>query len=146
MELRTFITHGRKWSIMVNLNIPTQEMEETQWVTMGALYAAAQAAEEPIHIRVDSLKRNEERGCTSLFDEENETTHGTTVYDENWEGAEYQKKTPDGIRLLNAFGRFLGVEGETTSADVCNQTESRLPIIVTVTKTDKGWLWECMEA
>ena len=129
------------------MNIPTTEDVETVWVTMGERYADAKANEAPIVMRVDSLAPNEDRGCTSLFDETNEEqTTGTTIYDENWEGAEYQKKTPDGVRLLNSFGRFCGIEGGTTSEDVCEQMKEKLPVLVTVTKTEKGWLWETMEA
>jgi len=98
--------------------------------------------EAPFTMTVNKATWNEEKSVFYLFDEtDEEKTVATSVYATNHPSAKH-KNTPHGVRFARAALRtFTDIE-RNSDAIVAHINELEDGCTVTVTKTDKGILWE----
>jgi len=120
-----------------NINNKQSEQEEIEWQNWyeGDEYS----------ISCTRISFNEERAVFYLINANDNV--GTSVYATNPANSKYPNATPHGVRLVNALCRLLKQEGDKITATsvleaVDTHIEANEAITISVSKTDKGVLWQ----
>lgn len=95
-------------------------------------------------IRADTVSFKDE-GSPVFYVIDNESNTGTSVFCAHHPNAKFTDATPDGVRLANAAGRFLKIEGSVEATDLAESLTSEKKIAVKVEKTAKGRLWSIVK-
>ncbi len=120
-----------------NINTKTTEQEEIEWQNW---YES-----DEYSISCTRISFNEERGVFYLINATDNV--GTSVYATNPANSKYPNSTPHGVRLVNALCRLFKQEGDKIDSssllDCINaHIEENDALTVSVSKTDKGVLWQ----
>ena len=91
-----------------------------------------------------SLAYNDDKKCVTIFCEGNEAT---TFWMEHSSTSNFTDNTPEGIRVLRALGRHLGLEGKTTTDQIVELIRNELKshvLTLRMNKSEKGRLWSVL--
>jgi len=70
-----------------------------------------------------------------------ESNKGISVFAAHHPNAKFTDSTPHGVRLANAIGRAIELEGNVSGEDLASALTDLENAVVRVEKTDKGILW-----
>ena len=115
---------------------PKTEEQNVRWIAWSQ---EIKEVGDHFELRCDKLIFKEDPARFFLIDEENHL--GISAYCTNHPDSKFQNATPHGVRLANAIGRAVDLEGEVdveTLIDVVNSSDG---IVVHIEKTEKGVLW-----
>ena len=85
-----------------------------------------------------TFKEGEDQSVFYLIDEEN--NQGISVFCNHHPNAKFTDSTPHGVRLANAIGRSVDLEGSVGGVELADVLTD-LNGVVKVEKTEKGILW-----
>ena len=83
--------------------------------------------------------KNENQPVFYLIDED--SNKGTSVFAAHHPNAKFTDATPHGVRLANAIGRAVELEGNVSGDELAQALTDLENAVVRVEKTEKGILW-----
>tara|TARA_R110000751_G_scaffold282561_1_gene385747 strand:+ start:25 stop:423 length:399 start_codon:yes stop_codon:yes gene_type:complete len=127
---------------MAKFTIQTSSLTENAPLEWISYYDSVKVVGESFSFTAEKLLFNEDNNVIRCINESE--AQGVSIYTAHHPEAKFKDSTPDGIRLINALGRFLEVTGDDIESDYLFKVASEnCPMIITCTRTEKGRLWSC---
>lgn len=127
---------------MVKFNIKTTSLADENPLEWISYYDSVKEVGKSFTFIAEKLLFNEDQNVIRCINESE--AQGVSIYTAHHPESKFKDSTPDGIRLINALGRFLEVTGDDIESDyLFKVANENCPMIITCSRTEKGRLWSC---